>query len=929
VRHFVLFLFVLAGVYAYGQDSRGSITGQVTDPTGAAVAKAQITVTSTDTGAVSYVDSTSDGFYTAPALLPGGYSVEVNAPGFKSFVRDGIQIQTQQNVTINVKLEVGAASSVVTVNAAPPLIDSADASTGQVLTTEQVEDLPTDGGTPLGFARIEYGAVVKAKHALGGASPVSNSTVDDFSLGGGNSSSNELLLNGVPNMQDSGRTAGFSPQLDSVNEVRVDVFGANVTYGDTSGGTVNITTKSGTNQFHGSGRWSYQAAGCSGLDGNFQSRSSNHCDWMAALPYLTPTGKAAPNATHFNQFGGTIGGPIWIPHVFNGRNKLFFFYAYEAYVGQQPPAQTVGTVPTEAERNGDFSALLALGTAYQLYNPYTATGTTSNYTRTAIPGNVFSNAGLSVSPIAQAYLKAVPMPNYSGSTTTADGENNYFTFTPTIQNYRSHMGRIDYNLSSKDKLFGEAQRSKYLVSASNYFHNALSGTNTDQIMAGGLVEEIHTFSPTIFLDTRGSVTRYDNANAVSSGGISPTTYGFPGYLAQNATTTALPVISFSDASNPLAYSNEPGSFENFDTIQLFSTLTKIFKSQTILGGIDLRAYKDSTLSPGYADGQFTFTKSNGNPVAGSNTAAPATFGSSLALFMLGIPTGGQENITPAFQYNSFLNAFFIQDDWKLKPNWTISMGVRFEHEIPVNESQNRMVNGFNPSAINEATAGAETAYAAHPNALLAPAAFLPTGGATYASSSNRYPYHVAPVYVSPRLGIAWSPDFMHGKGVVRMGFGIYNNPYNDYNQGQTYGYSATTAYVQSSKAALPTAPWPIRFHRQPTPSSNPLAIRSESTPTSAPKWSTTRLSSRCPTLSAPASTFNTRLAIPSSSTSATSTTTRSISPTATRSMPFRSCPTSAARSITTSTQPICSPVPPTPAAQQQPTSPTPSKVFPG
>lgn len=833
MKRLVLFLLVAIGSYTYAQSLRGSITGQVTDPTGAAVSHASVTVTSTDTGAVSHVVSTSDGFYTAPNLLPGGYSIKVTAPGFKAFERTGIQVQTEQNVTVGVKLEVGAASEQVTVSAAPPLIDTADASTGQVLTTDQVEDLPTNGGTPLGFARIEYGTVVKAKHALGGASPVSNSTVDDFSLGGGNSSSNELLLNGVPNMQDSGRTAGFSPQLDSVDQIRVDVFGANVEYGDTSGGTVSITTKSGTNQFHGSGRWEYEDIGCSNLiGGKFASRSANNCTWMTALPYTTPAGGNIPPDSHTNQFGGTIGGPIWIPHVFNGRNKLFFFYAYETYRGQPPASQAITSVPTQAERTGDFSALLGLGTSYQLYNPNSATGTTSNYTRTAIPGNVFSKAGLSVSPIAQAYMKLVPMPNYSGATTTADGENNYFAYVPTIQDYRSHMGRIDYNISSKDKIFGMAQRSRYLVTQSNVFHDVLSGTNSDQIMAGGQVDEIHTFSPTLFLDTRGSITRYDNSNDLSSTGISPTTFGFPGYLAQNSTTLAIPYISFTDATNPQTYSAKPGAFENFDTLDLFSVATKIYKSHTFLGGIDLRAYKYSSLTPNYADGDFSFAKSNGNPVSASNTAAPAPFGSAFALFMLGIPTGGEEDIGVPFQYNSFLNAFFVQDDWKMKPNLTVSMGVRFEHEIPVNESQNRITTGFNTTISNEATSASETNYKADCTAactaLQPSASFLPVGGATYASSSNRYAYHVAPLYVSPRLGITWSPDFTHGKGVVRLGFGIYDNPFDDYNTSQTYGYSATTAYVQSSNSGItnnsiadpfPTATNPIQ-----QPTGNALGI---------------------------------------------------------------------------------------------------------
>jgi hypothetical protein len=793
-----LLFAAFSGTASYAQDSRGSITGQVTDPTGAVVPNAQVTVTSTETGAVTKVKTTGEGFYTAPALMPGGYKVTVNAPGFSVFERTGIQLHTQENATVNVKLAVGSASAVVTVTAATPLIDTADASTGQVLTTQEVQDLPSDGRSPLGFARIMYGVVTKAKHAQSTASPVSNQTVDDFSLGGGNSSSNELLLNGVPNMQDGDRYAAYSPELDSVNEVRVDEFGANAMYGDTSGGTVNITTKSGTNQFHGSASWFYQAAGCSALDGKYQSRSANGCTWMAGLPYLQKVGSSVPSATHENQVGGTIGGPVWIPHVFNGHNKLFFFYSYEAYVGQQPPGQTVGTVPTQAERSGDFSALLNLGSQYQFYNPNTASGSQTNYTRTAIPGNVFSNAGLAVSPIAQAYLKLVPLPNYSGPTTKADGENNFFAYVPTIQNYRSHMGRLDYNISANDKIWGSAYRSRYLNSQSNEFNTVLSGTTSDQIFAGGQVEEVHTFSPTLFSDVRGGISRTDSTNAVASGGISPSTFGFPGYLAQNASTLAIPRIDFGDASNPLSYSEEPGSIENFDTLQLFADVTKIYKSHTFIGGIDFRAYKDSTLNPGYADGEFKFSNSAGNPVTASNSAAAQPFGSSLALFMLGIPTSGTEGISPALQYNSFLDAFFIQDDWKARPNWTVSMGVRFEHETPVDESQNRMVIGFNPTATNEATTASGANYAKSPSSLLAAGSFLPTGGAVYATSSNRNAYHVAPLYVSPRIGVSWAPTAMHDKAVVRFGFGIYDNPFGDYDFGQSYGYSTTTPYVASA-----------------------------------------------------------------------------------------------------------------------------------
>ncbi len=170
--------------------------------------------------------------------------------------------------------------------------------------------------------------------------------------------------------------------------------------------------------------------------------------------------------------------------------------------------------------------------------------------------------------------------------------------------------------------------------------------------------------------------------------------------------------------------------------------------------------------------------------------------------MLGIPNGGSYNIAAPFQYNSWLDAFFLQDDWKARPNLTISSGIRFEHETPVVESQNRMVNGFNPTVVNEATGPAVTNYTAHPGSLLPAASFAPTGGALYASPSNRAAYNNPPLYVSPRIGISWAPEALHEKGVVRVGFGIYTNPYNDYNQGQSYGYTQSTAYVQTANTGV-------------------------------------------------------------------------------------------------------------------------------
>ena len=315
------------------------------------------------------------------------------------------------------------------------------------------------------------------------------------------------------------------------------------TYGDTSGGTVNITTKSGTNQFHGSGRWSYQAAGCSSLDGTFISRAAQQLRLDDGASLLRkPSASARPRRPHFNQFGGTIGGPIWIPKVFNGRNKLFFFYAYETYRGQQPPAQTTGDVPTAAERAGDFSALLDVNRPTQSCTISTIrtrlrarTSYTQNSDSQQLPGprrnRVFQFRIAPPMPDSLSIRSpwpissSVPLPNYTGATTMRTAR---ITTSPSRRPFRITARTWAASITtSAPRTRSSALRNAAAISstASNYFHDALTGTDSDQIMAGGQIEEIHTFSPTLFSDVRGSVTRYDNSNDVSSTGISPTSSG--------------------------------------------------------------------------------------------------------------------------------------------------------------------------------------------------------------------------------------------------------------------------------------------------------------------------------------------------------------------------------------------------------------------
>lgn len=799
MKRIALLFLLLVSVPLFSQETRSTLTGRITDSTGAVIPKAQITITNTDTGFVTAIQSNRVGDYTAPFLLPGNYQITVASNGFETYVHTGLILQTEQTLTENVSLETGAATQTITVKGATPLVDVATATTGQVLTAEEVEDLPSNGRSPIGFGHLMYGAVAKGKHSASQVRPFDNSTGSDFSIAGGNSQSNEILLNGVPNMEDGARISAFSPQLDAVDSIHIDEFSANASLGDTSGGIFNVNTKGGTNQFHGTASEYYSG-----------SRP------LTADPFYTTAGAQA-TSVHFNQYGGTIGGPVLIPHVVNGKDKLFFFYAFEGYIGKSP-ATVIESVPTAAERTGDFSSLLGISASNQLYNPYTGVLVGSNVSRSPIPNNCLvttcnglPGAGLTISPVAQAYLAMYPMPNYSGASTGADGENNYFASDPSINNYKSNQAAIDWNITNSNKIRFEAHRSNYISSSGQTFFNALTGTTADTIIWGGQIDDIQTFSPTLSWEIRPGFTRYDTNSDPNSLGIDPSTVNMPSYITSNSTLLALPSMTFSDASGIQSLSGSPGSTEEFDTLQFYTSLNKVWGHHTFKVGADIRSYKESMLSPGAADGTYAFKAGANSFVtsgpAGATKGANQLFGAAFALFELGLPSSGSYNVATKFQYNSWYNGFFAQDDWKVAHNLTVSYGLRLVHETPDVESNNHLVAGFNPTAANASTAAAEAAYALAPNSNLAVSAFQPTGNVIYATPSNRSAYSTAPLYVSPRVGFAYSPDFAHGTMSIRGGFAIYVNPFGDYsnNWGPSYGFTQSTTFVTSNNSNLSPA----------------------------------------------------------------------------------------------------------------------------
>lgn len=319
-----MFIVLLAApATAWSQEFRSTLGGRVVDAQNAVVPGVKITATKVETGSRSETVSGADGEYSLPFLPPGSYNVVAEAPGFKRYVREGLQVSTNERVPLDIALELGQLAETITVTAEVAMLQTSTASTGQVINSRQIANMPLLGRTPLVLAQLAFGVIPSSDPRF--YRPFDNSGPSTFSMGGAPARTNELLIDGAPDTTQNSRVA-YNPPVDAVTEVKVETFQADAAYGHTGGGTVNVVMKSGTNSFHGS------------------AYEFNQVSRLAATPFFTNRGGQKKQVTRFNQWGVNLGGPVLIPKVINGRNKLFFFFAYEG-LKDSIPAPTLSTVP--------------------------------------------------------------------------------------------------------------------------------------------------------------------------------------------------------------------------------------------------------------------------------------------------------------------------------------------------------------------------------------------------------------------------------------------------------------------------------------------------------------------------------------------------------------------------------------------------------
>ncbi len=424
-----LVVILLAASPAWAQEVRGTILGRVTDPTGAVIPSVKIKVINAGTSVAVNVVSNEQGNYQVPYLLVGDYRVEVEAQGFKKYSRSGIRVQTSDRIELDITLQVGDVAETVTVTAEAPPLETASASMASTIDTRRVAELPTAHGNPYHLMQLSMGVAFTGSPTLD--RPFEPSHIANYSMDGGRGLRNELSLDGVPNTSSTANrgeiAAAFVPPADIVAEVKVATATFDATVGQTEGGAVSMSLKSGSNRFTGTAYLFRMSPG-----------------WNANDFFANRNGQGR-GAFDYNRWGVSAGGPIVLPKIYDGRNKTFFMYGYEG-IKESRPRGTTTTVPTAAEREGDFSALLKLGTTYQFYDPATRRDIGGGrFQSDPLPGNIVPKAR--ISPIATNIMKYFALPNVAG---TADFRNNLqLPNQPENIDYWTHTVRVDHNISEK------------------------------------------------------------------------------------------------------------------------------------------------------------------------------------------------------------------------------------------------------------------------------------------------------------------------------------------------------------------------------------------------------------------------------------------------------------------------------------------------
>ncbi len=786
---------LLTGFNLWAQ-TEGEITGLVTDTSNASIANAKVTATNEGTHGLRVVESDAAGVYDIPALVPGFYTVSVEVKGFQTLEVKGVELQVQQSRRLNFTMQVGAVTQVIEVAGSAIALNTENATVGSVIENERIVDLPLDGRNFLELTALDANVMYGYSPDVGAATSRMGGDRNnkDISVAGGRPEFNYYSIDGISNTDVSFNTYTFLPSIDAIQEFKIQtgVFPAEFGRGTAQ---INVSTKPGTNGLHGS------------LFEFVRNTSTDAQAYCFNFSGTCPPG----NILHQNQFGGVVGGPVYIPKVFDGRNKLFFMFNYEGFRTSQASPQQAD-VMTPAQRQGDYTGLATLydpatrvlnaapvtvGTT--VYAPGSMVTSVNTFASECGGANVIPNgsncAGPSrIDPFSTKLMAFEPMPN----TTAPIGQNNLFNSFPSAQVNNQYTIRLDVNQSANSTWFGRYSQTSEVQSVIN---SAIADGN-DRLATHAfqfVLSNVRTFSPTLVNDARIGYNRLINGvlnhNAYTTNNVVGALGGFAGVAIPKPEIYGIPTIGPEDVSSWGDCCSIP--FLIWDnTFQFADTLAKVHGKHSIRLGADVRRDQFDSAGNSFIRGAFSYFGSTAFTGTGpSPLLAGGAFSGGVpsADFLLGLNSLFDGALALAqTDLRNTSQAYFIDDTWKVTSKLTVSMGLRYEYVAPYWEKYGNTANIFYPPpnqsvlGVNPVTGGTVTGVPGTDIAVTVrpgkggfydnfPAPFQFGGGIITARTNDlpcmgRAGYCVWKTDFAPRLGIAYSvtPNW-----IIRAGAGMF------------------------------------------------------------------------------------------------------------------------------------------------------------
>jgi hypothetical protein len=769
-----------SGLVAQNLASAASLSGVVTDPQGARVAGATVTIFNTGQSFSRNFKTDSSGMFSFTLLPAAEYSLKVESPGFRTYQQDKIVLEVGAAGALTVELSLGSSEQTVVVSSGDaPMLNTENANVASQISEKQLRDLPLNMRNPVFFAFLDSSVKNIDEGYMGAGLDNNDQAVAFMTFSGQFLGSTAFVLDGAWDTDLGVGLISYVPSVDEVQEFKVQTNSFTAQYGLSTGNVINMITKSGTSSFHGD---AFEFLRNSALDANYFFNKYN------GLP---------KTLLHLSQFGASGGGPVFIPKILNRRDKTFFFAIYEGYRSSGTSANSL-TAPTTAFKSGDLSAILGsnIGTdalcrpiySGQIYNPqsYKTTATCGSstgqavYIRDPIAGN---NLAAMIDPVAQSILQYFPKP------TSSSQFNNFYAVQGVPITSDEFSARIDHNLTDNVRLYGRLSRKWQGQTQVGDLYGANDPGGPGQLAPNRRLSASlgysQVFNRTLTASVNAGFQRWVSASEAQGYPFKPSTLGLPAAI--DAISPIFPAINFSaDASllnagltsayTPLGSPSQSSTPSNIGTIS--ADITKVIGPHTFAVGYmgTLQQLNQVSISKTFFDFTQGFTSGPDptNPTPGT--------GDSFGSFLLGNPVSGSTGIVISPAETKKNHGWYFQDDWKATRRLTLNLGLRYDIQGAPTERHNRQAY-FDPNAVNPISALVGGTY---------------HGALAYNDSANRGNFQVNYNNIAPRFGFAYQTL---KNLVARGGYAIFY-PWDFFGSTASPGYSQATSYVASLNGGL-------------------------------------------------------------------------------------------------------------------------------